>query len=154
MKIKYLKLRNWLLVSLGGLLGINLTGCEKFSFPFACEYGCPEGTYHVKGTVTNEKGEPVAGIGVARQFVEMSEDGQPIYSHMDTTGPDGSYDVNIYCFPGTNEDLHFDDIDGEQNGLYRDTVIKVQSDNFHGGDGNWNHGTAEITQNVTLQSAN
>ena len=50
------------------------------------------------------------------------------------------------------KDINFDDIDGEQHGAYRDTVIYVKSDNFHGGDGHWNQGTAEITQNVTMQS--
>ena len=57
MKIKYLKLKNWLLVSLGGLLGISMTGCEET--PLACEYGCPEGYYRVRGQVTNTKGELV-----------------------------------------------------------------------------------------------
>ena len=65
MKIKYLKLKNWLLVTLGGLLGINLVGCEKI-FNTACEYGTPEATYHVLGTVTNADGQPIPGIGVGR----------------------------------------------------------------------------------------
>lgn len=40
MKIKYLKTKHWLLMSLGGLLGITL-GCEK---PYM--YGCPEGSFN------------------------------------------------------------------------------------------------------------
>ncbi|MBR6844867.1 MAG: radical SAM-associated putative lipoprotein [Bacteroidales bacterium] len=151
MKIKYLKLKNWLLVSLGGLLGISLTGCDKLPGG-ECEYGCPEGIYHVKGTVTNEKGEPIAGIGVGRKETVTVEEGLPAFKYLDTTGTDGRYDVSVYCFPSAEKDINFDDIDGEQHGAYRDTVIYVKSDNFHGGDGHWNQGTAEITQNVTMQS--
>lgn len=45
MKIKYLKVKNWLLLSLASLLGIN-TGCTK-------EYGCPEDEYHNVDTTVN-----------------------------------------------------------------------------------------------------
>ena len=62
MKIKYLKLKDWLVVSLSGLFGINL-GCDKL---FVEEYGCPEATYRIKGTVTNVDGLPIKGIGVVK----------------------------------------------------------------------------------------
>ena len=39
MKIKYLKLKNWLLVTLGGLPGLPV-GCT-----LPMEYGSPEATY-------------------------------------------------------------------------------------------------------------
>ena len=39
MKIKYLRTKHWLLMSLGGLLGITL-GCERPDM-----YGCPEGPF-------------------------------------------------------------------------------------------------------------
>lgn len=81
MKIKYLKLKNWLLLSLGTLLGLQM-GCGKDhnEEPISGMYGCPEGTYHVMGTVVNEEGEPVAGINV---------------SHLDTTGVDGHYEIRL-----------------------------------------------------------
>lgn len=37
MKIKYLKLKQWLLVSLGSLLGVSVASCTP-----ACEYGTPK----------------------------------------------------------------------------------------------------------------
>lgn len=45
MKIKYLKVKNWLLVSLASLLGIS-TSCAK-------EYGCPEEEYRYVDTTVN-----------------------------------------------------------------------------------------------------
>lgn len=87
MKIKYLKLKNWLLVSLMSVLGF--TAC-KSSKPAATSdqkeseqseqiekkpirddrgqaalmYGVPTMSYHVKGQVVNHQGKPVKGIQV------------------------------------------------------------------------------------------
>lgn len=87
MKIKYLKLKNWLLVSLMSVLGF--TAC-KSSKPAASSdqkeseqseqiekkpikddrgqvalmYGVPTMSYHVKGQVVNHQGKPVKGIQV------------------------------------------------------------------------------------------
>jgi len=91
MKIKYLKLKNWLLMSLMGLLGV--TGCkstnqaassqpsetngdepvvtemkkrpiEEDRGQVALMYGVPTMSYHVKGQVVNHQGKPVKGIQV------------------------------------------------------------------------------------------
>lgn len=153
MKVKYLKLKHWLLVSLGGLLGISMTGCEEI--PLACEYGCPEGYYRVRGQVTNTKGEPIEGIEVASAYETADGYVMTDYEGLGTTGPDGRYDVRVHGMPGFAAHLGFRDIDGEQNGAYDDTVVSVSAPQsaFHGGDGNWNYGTAEITQDVTLTPA-
>ena len=87
MKIKYLKLKNWLLVALGGLLGVNLVGCDKGLIP-AAEYGCPMSNYRVKGVVTDQNGNPIEGILVAQTG---------------RTDADGNYSVDIQgAFPGEN----------------------------------------------------
>ena len=146
MKIKYLKLKSWLLVALGGLVGINLSNCET-----ECEYGCPEGTYHVKGTVTNVKGEPIEGIAVVNAY--ESSDGYVMSEYgLDTTGPDGRYEVSVYGLPDWPSPVGFRDIDDEQNGSYNDKVVPVSapSEAFYGGDGNWNRGSANVELNVTL----
>ena len=139
MKIKYLKLKNWLLLSLGTLLGLQM-GCGKDhnEEPISGMYGCPEGTYHVMGTVVNEEGEPVAGINV---------------SHLDTTGVDGHYEIRFKGSPESNVAIYFKDSDGEQNGHYRDTTVSVVADRsaFHDGHGNWDYGTADVEKDVTLQ---
>jgi putative lipoprotein (rSAM/lipoprotein system) len=143
MKIEYLKLKKWLLVSLGGLLGINMVACGGE------EYGCPEGTYHVRGTVTNEEGDPIEGIGVGKRYLEE----WPEFEYYDTTDSDGRYDVRILCDPGEPSQIEIVDIDAEQHGHYRDTVVTVVAGGnaFHGGDGNWYAGTANIEKDITLQ---
>ena len=153
MKIKYLKLKNWLLVSLGGLLGISMTGCEEI--PLACEYGCPEGYYRVRGQVTNTKGEPISGIGVGQVNTESGGVVLPDMRFQDTTDADGRYHVGFMAFPDDRVEVNFVDLDGPENVLYRDTTITVSAPQsaFHGGDGNWNYGTAEITQDVVLTPA-
>ena len=148
MKIRYLRLKHWLLATLGGLLGLTASGCIP-----ACEYGCPEGYYHVKGVVTNEKGDPIEGIEVATAYETQEGYEMLEYSGLGTTGPDGRYNVNVYGLPGIASHFGFRDIDGEQNGTYSDTIVEVSAprEAFHGGDGDWNHGTAEITKDITLK---
>ena len=152
MKIRYLKLKSWLLVTLGGLLGVNLAGCEKI-FNTACEYGCPVGTFHVRGTVTNSKGEPIEGIAVVNAY-EGTGPGGYVMSEvgLDTTGSDGRYEISINGVPDWPSPVGFKDIDNEHNGLYNDTVIPITapSEAFHGGDGDWDYGSANIELNVTL----
>ena len=144
MKIKYLKLKYWLLSLIGGMLGMGVAGCSV-----ACEYGCPIGTYHVFGTVTDEEGQPLAGIGVVRQYTNQPE----VYKYQDTTDREGHYDVNLYSVPGQEAEVSFSDIDGAENGLYSDTIVTVKSDDFHGGDGNWDEGTTDIRLNVSMRRA-
>ncbi len=149
MKIKYLKLKNWLLVTLGGLLGIEV-GCTTI----ACEYGVHEGTYHVKGTVTNEQGQPIAGIGV--QEIERwndEADSLQLTGYCDTTDKDGRYSLDFpYAFPGQPLYVDVHDIDGAANGSYNDTVVTINTESVEltGGSGDWYEGEGEITYNITL----
>ena len=119
MKIGYLKLKNWLLIALGGLVGINLVGCEKVDNP-ALAYGAPTATYHVKGTVTNDKGQPIPGIVVKTRFLDDSGD---------TTDADGRFDVSLqYVAPQWGLRHHFYDVDGDENGRYNDTTVTIKTD--------------------------
>lgn len=139
MRIRYLKLKSWLLAALAGLLGISFSSCEK--------YGCPEADYHVKGTVTNEQGQPIAGVGVCQN--NWYDD----RSYSDTTDADGHYSVDCkYAMPGEPLSLGFYDIDGVENGSYNDTIVTINTENvpLHGGHGEWYEGEATITKNVTL----
>lgn len=143
MKIRYLKFKNWLLTALAGLVGIP-TSCT-----FAEEYGTPEATYNVKGTVMNAEGETIAGIGVRRVYVDDKG-----HKYQDTTGTDGRFDVKLFAFPGMDSvQVDFHDIDGSQHGQYHDTTVKVSFNGaeFTGGDGNWYEGEATREINVTLQ---
>lgn len=149
MKIKYLKLKNWLLITLGGLLGISMTGCNT-----SCEYGTPEACYHVKGTVTNEKGIPIEGIGVQEIKQWNDDEGQlQMIGYVDTTDADGRYSLDFeYAFPQQPISLDFHDIDGATNGNYNDTVVMVKTEgvSLQGGNGHWYDGEGTVTQNIVL----
>lgn len=152
MKIKYLKLKNWLLAALGGLLGINLAGCDDSNVPMSNEYGCPEATYHFKGIVTNTDGQPIEGIGVSKRYLYHDENSVPVFSYYDTTDADGRYSVDFRMFPGATFSLQLCDIDGDENGSYNDTVVGIKTDDVQltGGDGHWYDGEGTVTQNVTM----
>lgn len=141
MKIKYLKLKNWLLVSLAGLLGINLS-CEEMRVD---EYGCPSANFNVKGKVTDPQGNPISGIQVKMDY------------NFDTTDGVGIYSVNSGGIPGqtTHFEVVFTDIDSTENGLYEAKTEDVYFDHSEltGGDGHWFEGSATKTLNVTLQPA-
>lgn len=146
MKIRYKKLKNWLLLMASSLLGINL-GCDNI---FVAEYGCPQATYRVNGIVTNENGQPIAGIGVKALRNRSDEGVQCKYE--DTTDADGHYEV-VYRDYYDYLDVDFHDIDSAQNGSYIDTTVLIPTADVPllGGDGGWNMGTGYIIQDVTLK---
>lgn len=153
MKIKYLKLKNWLLVTLGGLLGITLAGCEEQIM--TCEYGTPEATYHVKGTVTNAKGQPIKGIGVAPwKEWDSTGDSVRVAGYLDTTDVDGRYNITCdYHFPRTDISLELNDIDGVENGNYQDTIVTIKTDAIPlvGADDHWYEGEGIVIQDITMR---
>lgn len=137
MKIKYLKLKNWLLVSLAGMLGINMSSC-------GLEYGCPEANYTVKGKVTNPSGEPIPGIKVTGNWDN------------DITSASGDYILSARVeplYPEETIQIVFADVDSSENGSYQSDTVPVtfQYSELTGGDGHWYEGSATKTLNVTLQ---
>ena len=137
MKIKYLKLQNWLIISMAGLLGINLSCIGGM------EYGTPEATFQVKGKVSAPDGNPIPGIKVGMDWTN------------DTTDADGNYNLQRVDFPDMPKKytIAFNDIDSADNGLFADDSVDVQflRSDLSGGDGHWNEGSASKTLNVTLQ---
>lgn len=137
MKIKYYKLRHWLLAAAAGLLGLNV-GC------IGVEYGCPEADYEVKGRVTTQDDVPIEGIEAS--FSKYNAD---------STDADGRYYLRTSDFPLEHEtlDVKFVDIDGEANGSYADTMVEVvfHRTDLHGGDGHWYDGSATKEVDVKLR---
>ena len=139
MKIKYLKLKNWFLVSLAGLMGVNMSSC-------GLEYGCPEAEYTVKGKVTNPSGEPIPGIKVTGNWDN------------DITSASGDYILSARVeplYPEETIQIVFADVDSSENGSYQNDTVPVtfQYSELTGGDGHWYEGSATKTLNVTLQPA-
>ena len=152
MKIRFLKLKNWFWITLGGILGINIS-CKS---SITSEYGAPEAIYTVKGQVTNPESEPVGGIEV-RMIAYRSDIADSIgwkYAPVTYTDSTGQYDIYSTEFP--NQDtmyVGFFDIDSSENGQYADTVLiaSFKESAFIGGDGNWYHGSATVTKDVQLR---
>ena len=147
MKIKYYKLRHWLLATAAGLLGLNV-GCERV---IQCEYGCPEADYEVKGRVTTQGDVPIEGI-------EVSLNSYYADTSADTSDADGRYDLSYRGFPPMGDErdtvkVTFADIDGEANGHYADTTVQVvfHRSDLQGGDGHWYEGRATKEVDVKLR---
>lgn len=154
MKIKCLKLKNWLMMAIGGLLGINFS-CNKS--PVASEYGCPRARYTVKGQVANTEGAAIGGIrvGLSESLADFSDSLSWSHSCNISTDSAGQYEISASLFPDADTlYVGFCDIDSIEGGRYADTVVGVSFKDVPliGGDGNWNHGSATVTRNVQLRS--
>lgn len=138
------------MATLGGLVGLNATGCVQ-----TCEYGTPEATYHVKGIVTDEQGVPIEGIGL-HEIEEWNDDegDYQVMGYGDTTDRDGRYSLDFpYAFPNQPIMLDVHDIDGPANGNYKDTVVWIDTEGvqLNGGDEGWYEGEGSVTYNITLK---
>lgn len=147
MKTRYLKLKNWLFTAIGGILGLNISGCNGSSLfgndEPVCEYGTPVATYQVKGRVTDMNNNPIKNITVEMNYASTK------------TMSDGTYEIMSESFPHTEEfELFFRDDDGDTNGSYVDTTVNVSFKDlpYSGGDGHWNSGIATTTKDVKLRN--
>ena len=142
MKIKYLKLKHWLIAVGAAALGMNV-GSER---TMMCEYGTPEATYHVKGRVTAPDGTPVPGIEVSQNW--GAESRHPF----DTTDAQGNFKTTVRSFPWEQIQLTFTDIDSTENGSYCDTSLNIPTRDIplSGGDGHWYGGEGTVNVDVTL----
>lgn len=142
MRIHYLRLKKWLLAMAAAALGINVS-CEM-----PCEYGTPEATYHVKGTITSPDGTPVQGIKVSQYWISSTS----YHTSLDTTNIQGDFDITFRQILLDSIRLAFSDIDSTQNGLFRDTSIAIPALHIHltGGDGHWYAGEGSVNVNITL----
>ena len=143
MKIRFLKAKQWLIMAASGLLGINVS-CIG-----VVEYGTPEGTFRVIGTVVDQSGQPAAGIGVNRHRDWDHAYEEYVYSAV--TDSRGRFTIQTVNFPNDfTWWLNFTDADSTENGLYADTTwgVEFKASDLHGGNGNWDEGTA--TKTVTF----
>ena len=155
MKIRILKLKNWLLMTLVGAFG--LTACHstkelteptpkaddepqvdtpKPRDPAVVMYGVPTMNFVVKGKVTNDAGKPVPGMQVIllNRNVditpdELHEDNSYIQAYIqhssDTTDAEGNYMVRTSDTPADRQEMIVRDIDGKENGSYKSQVVEV-----------------------------
>jgi len=158
MKIKraFIKGTNWALAGLIGLLGF--TRCDLVSPRM--EYGTPNADYTVKGTVVDKvTGKPIQGIKVAYSWdgpvAEYGVQPTPYVEKSSViTDVKGAYKLTDNFFPVEKKQIpvYISDIDGQENGLYSDTILNVDFKNaIHTGkQKDWYDGEFTTTVNIEL----
>lgn len=152
MKIKFLKLKSWLLVSAMGLLGLSSCHCNKqLATPkeeadqppvpreeLRLMYGVPTMDFHVRGQVTDPQGKPVKNIRVNLlernmevQEGELQGDPQAVQNWLSntevTTDKKGRFEIQLQGGRPLDEvRLLIRDVDGTKNGDYRNQVMQMK----------------------------
>ncbi len=156
MKIRFLKLKNWLLMTAMGLLG--MTAChspkeatkgtqppldpkdpvvEPDARNFAVMYGVPQMDFRLSGRVVDAEGRPVEGMQVVlvNQTIDISPDymqednphvQQYLRSASDTTDAEGRFEASVRDVPVESQRVIVRDIDGEKGGSYQSQMLEVK----------------------------
>ncbi len=148
---------NWVLSGLLVLFGF--TNCDA-----PMEYGTPNADYTLKGKVIDKAdAKPIKGIRVGYSpypsaVVMYGVPSTTYYRTLaaDTTAAEGQYKLTEKFYIGeVREDsvaVYVQDIDGAENGSYRDTVLYVDFEDaeLSGKAGNWYSGELTIEKNIEL----
>ena len=136
-----------------GFAGCNIMGAE--------EYGTPHADYTVKGAVVNKATKkPVGGIRVGYNCASCVT---PMYGVQPTpfgskahvlTNAKGEFKLTDSLFSENNKILpvYFEDIDGENNGLYQMEYLQVDFSNAEHSEKpqSWYEGEYTVTLNVEM----
>lgn len=180
MRIKYLKLKNWLLVTVMGAFGLSACHChkevEKTDVKETPEvnpreeirlmYGVPTMNFMIRGQVKNADGRPVKNIRVNMlernmevKDGELQGDPERVQQWLDgtavTTDKEGRFEINNSGIPQEEVKLMVRDVDGSKNGEYKDQVLEIkvqQGDVDREGAGGWNQGTFKKRVDIKLVS--
>lgn len=139
------------------LVALGFASCSDSPWGGAVElYGTPTSSYHVKGLVTDESGQPVKGIKVSVK----PDYSKAILPAIDSAYTDskGQYVTQKNYGPGSpmfSRMIVIEDADGEANGgaFQNDTLREkdVELKKVAEGHGAWNEGEFEITANAKLK---
>lgn len=182
MKIKFLKLKSWLLITVMGALG--LSGCQchkKIAEPEAepespvmrdrgemrLMYGVPTMNYQIRGQVKDAQGKPVKDIRInmlERNMEvidgELQGDPQRVEEWLEksavTTDKKGRFELKDSGLPQEQVRLLVRDIDGKENrGEFKSRVVEVDvtSDNVDKTNADgWNQGTFNKDVKIKLEN--
>lgn len=180
MKIKFLKLKNWLIVSLMGALGLSSCHSHKqLASPqeepepqpspreeIRVMYGVPTMGYHIMGQVKDRQGKPVEGVSVNLLEHGLEATADTIYGDQENirkylkknevkTDKRGNFELHHDGLPRENVRVLVRDTDGEANGQYKNRLldVPVKADNIDKTNaGGWNQGTFNTTIDIELES--
>lgn len=122
MRIRFYHWYNALLAALLGLLGFE--SCDGADVG-ADEYGCPWAKYKVRGTVTDETGNPIPSIRIElayhHEYTDPEGNPQTYHHGLDTVETDeqGKYQTRVVSdndYPDESLKVIIEDVDGAANG--------------------------------------
>ena len=179
MRLRFLKLKNWLLVTLMGALGFS--GCKTVKDTTEPEkesprlprqrseirvmYGVPTMNYMVRGQVHNKKGEPLGNISINMLEPNMHTAGDSLLGDPELvrrylenteirTDADGQFTINVNGGqPQEQVRILVRDVDGKDNGAYSNKIVKiaVTPENLDRSDANsWHQGTLRQDLDIEL----
>lgn len=179
MKIKFLKLENWLLVSLIGVLGLSSCHSSKQLAEPELEqeaatrpreeirlmYGTPTMDFHVSGHVKDAKGKPVKGVAVNMLERGIEATADTIYGDQENiskylernavmTDRKGNFTLQSSGLPQESLRVLVRDVDGKENGEYRNQLldIKVSNEDIDRTNaGGWYQGTVNKRVEIELE---
>lgn len=180
MKVKFLKLKNWLLVTVMGALGLSSCHCHKqMAEPeedpaptvrdrgeVRLMYGVPTMNYSIQGRVRDAEGNPVKDIRVnmLERNMETTPEGELVgdpenvsrylKSTEVVTDRGGHFEIKNSGLPQTEVKLLIRDVDGQENGSYQNQVLSVPvlpEDLDRQEAGGWNQGTFNKDLDVRVE---
>lgn len=181
MKIKYLKLKSWLLVTAMGALGLSSCHSQKkLAEPEQKEperpavrereemrlmYGVPTMHYMIRGQVKDEAGKPVKGIRINLLEHGIKATADTIYGDQENvkkylkdtevaTDAQGRFVVQGSDRPFNEVRLLVRDADGKENGEYRNQLLELTIDDAsvdRSQADRWNRGTFNKDLEIKLE---
>ena len=180
MKVRYLKLKNWLLVTVMGAFGLSACHCHKEVTKTAPEeapevkpreeirlmYGVPTMNYMIRGQVKDADGRPVKNIrvnmlerGMEVKEGELQGDPERVQQWLEQsavkTDKNGNFVISNSGLPQEEVKLMVRDVDGQENGEYKSQLLEMkvqQADVDRTGAGGWNQGTYNKEIEIKLEN--
>lgn len=180
MKVKFLKLKNWLLVTVMGAMGLSSCHChkqlaepEKEPEPAVRDrgemklmYGVPTMDFQIRGQVKDAQGKPVKDIRVNMlernmelKNGELQGDPDAINKWLESTSvktdKNGRFEIKNSGIPQEQVRLMVRDADGKENGEFKNRMVemKVTPDNVDMSNaGGWNQGTFNKEVEIRLEN--
>ncbi|MBP5527426.1 MAG: radical SAM-associated putative lipoprotein [Bacteroidales bacterium] len=182
MKIKFLKLKNWLLITLMGALGMSGCHChKKLAEPepeaepvemkdrgeMRLMYGVPTMEFQIRGQVHDPDGNPVGGIRVnmLERGMETTPEGdlegdeEAVNRWLEKTAvktdAEGRFEIKSSGIPQEQVRLMVRDVDGEENGEFHNSIVEMKvtpEDVDRTNADGWNQGTFKKKVEIRLEN--
>lgn len=179
MKIKFLKLKSWLLITAMSALGLSSCHCHKQLAEPEPEpepavrdrgearlmYGVPTMDFQIRGQVKDAQGKPVKDIRINMLERNMEVQGTDLQGDADAierwlenssvvTDRQGRFELKNSGLPQEQVRLLVRDVDGKKNGEYKNRMVEMEVtaddvDRTHAG--GWNQGTFNKEVEIKLE---